>query len=347
LAHDSFVARGYYNHIGTMRAIIALVSIIVILEAVQGFGLNKEWECYKFRYSKTYINQDEHDDRKAIFEKNQRFIESHNAKAALGLQTYTVKLNHLADKTSEEIQSQYMGFQKPPIGISFTDLTEETTNNDVPNSMDWRAMGYVTPVKNQGECKSEWAFSAVGTIEGANFKATGHLESLSVQELIDCPSRASNGCNGGCPYLALEYVNKTGGIGSDHSYPYKGHGNNTCDNDNKIKFGRIRGVGIVSGGTEASLQKAVGTIGPISVGIDASRPGFHFYNTGIYTDDSCSSSKVNFAALAVGYGSSYGQDYWTVKNSWGSNWGEMGYIRMARNHGNMCGIASAACYAIA
>merc|ERR1712121_92700 len=184
------------------------------------------------------------------------------------------------------------------------------TEGSAPDSMDWRDHGLVTPVKNQGQCGSCWAFAAVATMEGA-WKAAGNsLTSLSDQELVDCVT-ADYGCNGGLPSDGVEWATKHG-LASESNYPYKAR---------------------------------AGTVGPVAVGIDASHFSFQLYHGGVYHESRCSSVQLDHGVTVVGYGNEDGKDYWLVKNSWGATWGEKGYIKMQRNHNNMCGIATNACYA--
>uniref|UniRef100_A0A665U4C5 Cathepsin S-like n=1 Tax=Echeneis naucrates TaxID=173247 RepID=A0A665U4C5_ECHNA len=208
-------------------------------------------------------------------------------------------------------------------------------NATLPVSLDWREKGLVTEVKMQGSCGSCWAFSAVGALEGQLKRSTGVLMSLSPQNLVDCSRKYGNrGCDGGFMTNAFQYVIKNRGIDSDAAYPYTGMVSqmSNCIFEMKIV-------------NELVLKAALATIGPISVAIDASRPKFIFYRHGVYTDHKCSHD-VNHGVLAVGYGNERGHDYWLVKNSWGTNYGDEGYVKMARNRDNHCGIALYACYPI-
>lgn len=176
------------------------------------------------------------------------------------------------------------------------------------------------------------------------------MVSLSEQNLVDCDKK-SLGCKGGNMELAFEYVIKTGGIDTEESYPYKGV-NGVCG-FNKDNIGAsITSFEQVKKNDEDTLQKAVAKVGPVSVGIDASRPSFHLYKKGIYYDEECSSVRLDHGVLVVGYGAETedngkGKEYWIVKNSWGPSWGMDGYINMSRNKKNNCGIATAAAYPVA
>ncbi|XP_050768403.1 cathepsin S isoform X2 [Gymnogyps californianus] len=196
---------------------------------------------------------------------------------------------------------------------------------------------------DMGACGSCWAFSAVGALEAQVKLKTGELVSLSAQNLVDCSRRYGNkGCGGGWKNKAFQYIIDNQGIDSDASYPYTAQ-DSTCRYNPAARAATCSRYVELPHGDEAALKDAVANVGPISVSIDASQPTFFLYKSGIYHDPSCS-QVVNHAVLVIGYGSSDGEDYWLVKNSWGVHFGDQGYIRMARNRGNHCGIASYGAY---
>jgi len=323
-----------------------LVVIFFAVVAVHGLDLNDEWEKFKVTYKKNHLTSQEHDFRKRIFANNLKFIETHNAEHAIGLHTYTVGINKFADMTNEEFSKQFMGYKAPAVDIPESKI--DASDYPLPDAIDWRDYNLVTPVKNQGQCGSCWAFSTTGTIEGAHARRTGKLVSLSEQQLVDCV-RANSGCYGGFPFKALEYVIKKGGIDTEASYPYEQR-LGPCRFD---KFEDKNNIGAhvadakkISKGDEQDLKKAVGMYGPVSIAIDASHYSFQLYQSGIYSEPYCNPYYMEHAVLAVGYGSEDGNDYWIVKNSWGADWGDEGYIKMARNQNNMCGVATMACYAL-
>lgn len=174
--------------------------------------------------------------------------------------------------------------------------------------------------------------------------------SLSEQNIIDCTAKYGiiHGCNGGFRYYAFQYIKDNGGIDTEQSYPYEGRDNNTCRFNPKNSVTSNRGMVEIPEGNEEALVNALATIGPVSISIDATHYSFRFYSDGIYYEPECVSEDVNgHAVLAIGYGTDGdGKDYYIVKNSWGTTWGDDGYIKMARNKKNHCGIATSAIYPV-
>lgn len=296
------------------------------------------WHLWKGQHSKIYNDFNEEKVRYTIWADNLRRIAEYNGKNT----GVFLKMNHLGDLTTTEFKSLYNNYNRPynKTGSTFLPPSHATA----PDTVDWRNQGYVTPVKNQQQCGSCWAFSTTGSLEGQHFKKTGDLVSLSEQQLVDCSRKYGNmGCNGGLMDNAFKYIKANGGIDTEESYPYTGK-DGTCKYNPGNVGATVTGYTDIPEGDEEALKQAVATVGPISVAIDASHFSFQFYHTGVYNEPSCSSSQLDHGVLAVGYGTYQGKDYWLVKNSWGSGWGLKGYIRMTRNKHNQCGIASSASY---
>lgn len=213
-------------------------------------------------------------------------------------------------------------------------------NVKLPKSVDWRKKRAVTAVKEQKHCGSCWAFSVLGSIESQYAIETGHLVSLSVQNLVDCTlGHDREKCDGNSRHEAFDYVKDNGGVDTERSYPYKGVGGSCKYKRRKKARVSLQGVKDIPEGDEKKLQEAIATIGPISVCVDSSHNSFQQYKSGVYYEPKCTDD-TDHAVLAVGYGTDDdGQDYYIIKNSWGRDWGEDGYMRIARNRNSHCGIA--------
>lgn len=288
-------------------------------------------------HGKSY-GADEYHHRYKIWLDNLEFINKQNS-----IKPYKSDLNQFGDMTFHEFVSQLKHPHRP---IKTTPFNHQLI---LPKSFDWRRFNVVTPVKNQMECGSCWAFSATGCIESFHAIKTGKLVELSEENLIDCSfDYGSDGCAGGLPVDAFEYVLKNGGINTEEAYPLESIYGWQCLAPEMCpcKFNRsavgakISGYNHYQNHNETILEATIIKFGPVSAGIDATRD-LQFYKSGIFSDATCSSSELNHAILVVGYGEDLtGNKYFIVKNSWSTDWGEAGYVRMARGKNNMCGIAS-------
>jgi len=255
-------------------------------------------------------------------------------------------MNQFADLTLNEFRRQYLGFNAlNKLGATKAEHLDESST---PSSIDWTSKGAVTAVKNQGSCGSCWAFSTTGAIEGRNYIANGNLVSLSEQELVSCASSYGNqGCNGGLMDDGFKFV-EASGLETESSYSYDG-ATATCSTSkegthNGIAPGVVTGFKDVTSNSESQLAAAVAQ-GPVSVAIEADQSGFQFYKSGVFSG-TCGTA-LDHGVLAVGYGTDSGTAYWKVKNSWGSTWGQDGYIMMAKDissSSGQCGIASQPSY---
>ncbi|CAD6184471.1 unnamed protein product [Caenorhabditis auriculariae] len=304
-----------------------------------------KWDDYKEMYEKEYEEGEEQDYMEA-FVKNVIHIDNHNREHRLGRRTFEMGLNHIADLPFSQYR-KLNGFRRV-----FSDRRQKNSstflapfNVQVPDEVDWREKGLVTDVKNQGMCGSCWAFSATGALEGQHARKLGSLVSLSEQNLVDCSTKYGNhGCNGGLMDFAFEYIKDNKGVDTEDSYPYKGR-DMKCHFNKKTIGADDAGYVDLPEGDEEKLKIAIATQGPISVAIDAGHRSFQLYKKGVYYDEECSSEELDHGVLLVGYGTDpEAGDYWLVKNSWGTGWGEKGYIRIARNRNNHCGVATKASY---
>ncbi|XP_072394536.1 digestive cysteine proteinase 2-like [Diabrotica undecimpunctata] len=295
-------------------------------------------------HNKNYADAKEHAFRKEVFRQNVRFIESVNRRN----KGYTLAINHLADKTDKEIK--YLNGRVSSGGnnggqpFPYTDF--DTDN--LPDEYDWRLYGAVSPVKDQAICGSCWSFGTVGTLEGSLFLKNGgkNFVRLSEQALVDCSwGFGNNGCDGGEDYRAYQWIQKHGGIPIDADYGnYLGE-DGFCHADDVEKTAKITGWVNVTENDENALRLALFKQGPISVSIDASQKTFSFYSHGVYYDENCGNREqdLDHSVLAVGYGSINGENYWLIKNSWSTYWGDDGYILMSSKNNN-CGVMTAATY---
>jgi len=293
-----------------------------------------EFVSYVKQFNKVYTSE-ELFTRFQNFVDNKKVIDEHNAK---GLD-WTMGVNAYTDLTSKEFVDLYMGY-RPRNNDFARSLNEHVapTNQVLASSLDWRTSGAVTPIKDQGQCGSCWAFSTTGSVEGANKIKSGNLVSVSEQQLVDCAGSSGNqGCNGGLMDDAFEYIIKNGGISSEAAYPYTGR-------DGKCKSPLPPSVATVSKYTdvkkndETGLMSAI-NIEPVSVAVDAT--SWQTYRSGVLTG--LCGKQLDHGVLLVGYGTDAKNDYWLIKNSWGTSWGEQGYIRIVRGK-NQCGVAAAASY---
>jgi KDEL-tailed cysteine endopeptidase len=243
-------------------------------------------------------------------------------------------LTSLADLTHDEYRAHYLGYRadlaaaaRGPLGRTAPGAWRYAGTTPPP-SVDWRRHGAVTPVKNQLQCGSCWAFSTTGAVEGINAIKTGELVSLSEQELIDCDTERDHGCHGGLMDFAFKFIIANGGIDTEDDYKYKAE-DRKCKVDKEHRnVVSIDGYEDVPPNDEEALKAAVAHQ-PVSVAIEADQRAFQLYAGGVF-DGTCGTA-LDHGVLAVGYGTQAGQDFWIVKNSWGPAWGDRGFIKLARN----------------
>lgn len=319
----------------------------------------ERFQRWKAAYNKSYATVAEERRRFRVYARNMAYIEATNAEAEAAGLTYELGETAYTDLTNQEFMAMYTA---PALAQLPADESVITTragpvdavggapgqlpvyvnlSTSAPASVDWRASGAVTPVKNQGRCGSCWAFSTVAVVEGIYQIRTGKLVSLSEQELVDCDT-LDDGCDGGISYRALRWIASNGGITTEADYPYTG----TTDACNRAKLSHnavsIAGLRRVATRSEASLANAVAGQ-PVAVSIEAGGDNFQHYKKGVYNGP-CGTN-LNHGVTVVGYGqeAAGGDRYWIVKNSWGQGWGDDGYIRMKKDVAGkpegLCGIA--------
>jgi len=285
----------------------------------------------------------ERDYRETVYNANLWKIVSHNA----GNHSWTMGINKFTDLTAEEFKARYTG----GLNIPKRSLRRQafgpfnTTAN--PTSVDLTEKGAVTPVKNQEQCGSCWAFSTTGSVEGAWFLSKGSLVSLSEQQLVDCSQAEGNqGCNGGLMDQAFQYIIDNKGITTEAAYPYTAT-DGTCAAKGKPVAATLSGFKDVAANNELALETAI-VQQPVSVAVEADQSVFQFYSGGVM--DSACGTQLDHGVLAVGYGTDAGKEYYKVKNSWGADWGMKGYILLGRgakfNPSGQCGIQMQASYPV-
>lgn len=312
---------------------------------------NQDWISFKQEHGKTYESKEVESLRLAIFANNKQQVKQFNDKLS-NEAGFKLGLNHLADMSNLEVQN-LNGFKAQVASLwknsaeadKFLNDILDDNSTEVPDELDWRKVeGRVTHVKDQGQCGGCWAFASTGALEGQERRratTSNQTVGLSEQNLIDCDS-SNYACDGGIIAHAFTFIQKQGGLDDEQSYPYEAKYSKCRFNKGKVAF-QDKGAAVLPAGDELKLKEVVAKFGPVAVGIDASSIWFQFYEGGVYSNKHCSSSQLDHAVLVVGYGTDDKLgDYWIVKNSWGPKWGEDGYILMARNRDNMCGIATTA-----
>lgn len=314
-----------------------LLRVIFLLTLVGAEIVWEKFENFRERFHKKYESLEQLIERFEVFKDNFKFIEEHNR----GFNNFTLSINQFADLTNEEFKSRNNGLLK--VGGYGCQSFGETSSN-LPESVDWRKNGAVTTVKDQGQCGSCWTFSSTGAIEGAWAIAKGKLLDLSEQELVDCAQGiqyGSHGCNGGQMDGAFKYVINNGQC-SDKDYPYVSgvtKEDGTCQTCESVVS--IETCYDVESNNQQVLKQAVFQQ-PVAIAIEADTRYFQSYSSGVLDSTQCG-TKLDHGVLIVGYGEENGMKYWLVKNSWGTTWGDDGYVKIERsdstNDPGICGIA--------
>ena len=286
------------------------------------------------RENNNVFSGDEYQARLGIWLSNKRMVQEHNA----GSSSFKVSLNKFAHLTPSEYKAM-LGYRRD----LRTRAASKVKSVKAADSCDWRDKNVVNAIQDQASCGSCWAFSAIQAQESQYAIATGKLYKLSEQNLVDCVSTCY-GCNGGLMDYAYDYVisSQGGQFMLETDYPYKGV-DGTCQWDSSKGVTTIKSYINVQEGSETDLAEKVSTYGPAAIAIDASAWAFQLYTSGIYDHSRCSSTNLDHGVGCVGYGTEGSTNYWIVRNSWGTSWGESGYIRMVKDKNNQCGEATEAC----
>jgi cysteine peptidase B len=321
-----------------MRTLIVLSVLFAVALAATNYV--DMFETFKVQFKRSYQSPAEEAAKLKIFMRNMETaakLQRSNPEAVFGPNEY-------ADMSPEEFKSRHNAekhyARRPRVHPS--PLFDQAKVAAAAGKIDWRAKGAVTPIKNQGQCGSCWSFSTTGSIEGQWFLAGNPLVAVSEQQLVSCDTN-DNGCQGGLMDNAFEWIvqDNKGQIDTEASYPYvSGDGIvPACSPSGKTVGATITGHTDLPH-SESQMATWMSTNGPIAIAVDAT--SWQTYVSGIMTD--CISQQIDHGVLAVGYDDTYSTPYWIVKNSWGTSWGEQGYIRVAKGS-NQCLITSYPCSA--
>jgi len=343
---------------------MASATIIDSSAALKELQLRASFTAYKSAFGKAYITADVEEKRFGFYKQNMLASEQLN----IEIPTAQFGETKFSDLSPEEFSVFFKGYKK----TQYRDLPIQpvTAGFQAPLEVDWFALGYTTPVKDQGQCGSCWAFSAVQGVESAWAVArnlTGSMGSripvLAPEQVVDC-DKVDAGCNGGDLPPAYQYIQKAG-LTLESLYPYTAGktGKATACRTNITAVATIQGfvyasppctnAGNCNAVNEETLRDAVAQTGPSAICVNASGKGgvvWQNYRGGVVTGETktvCPAGwfDLDHCVLLTGYGkdNSTGYDYWNVKNSWGSGWGEKGFIRLQRGN-NMCGVADEATF---
>jgi C1A family cysteine protease len=333
-----------------LRLVLLATTFFAVCNAQTFLNDNEIWSHFtnfQEKFVKKYENVEELETRFSVFRENFRNIITHNADRS---QNFTMGVNQFTDLTPEEFKAQIIRGLKAPVG-SFGCGSFSNSASGAPASIDWTTKGVVNPVRDQGQCGSCWAFATTANAESVWAISSGKLLDLSEEYLVDCATGAgyfNMGCNGGNPDSALKYMINNGQC-TEVSYPYTSGVTKTAGACQKCPSAGVKFTGCydVKPNDQISLKAAVSKQ-PVVIAIEADTKYFQSYSGGILTDAAKCGTNLDHAVEIVGYGTENGIDYWKVRNSWSTSWGEEGYVRIQRssstNDIGVCGIAAEPSY---
>jgi C1A family cysteine protease len=324
-----------------MLKVLFLISVIAVISHSKTFDLNNEpmalFRDFVGHYGKEYPEGTYMQKYKIFFENIEK-IKLLNAKSSDAVYA----INKFADLSAQEFSS-LLGYVKPTENVEREVLTPKS--GAPPKTFDWRERGAVTPVKDQGQCGSCWAFSAVENVESVWIiagKSDNKTLRLSEQQVVDCDT-TDGGCNGGDTPSAYDYIKSCGGLESEASYPYNAD-DNDCEFDKSKVVAKISGYKYAcQNNNENDMQANLASWAPLSICVDAE--SWQFYSGGVVTGDQCGTD-LDHCVQVVGYDTTKTPNYWIVRNSWSTDWGMNGYI-LLEMFKNTCGVAMEATTSIA
>jgi len=315
---------------------------LVLSSTANALSINNDqalFEDFKVTYSRQYASEAEESAKFVIFSANLRDSEELNQISAAANSSAVFGVTKFSDLSPAEFKSRYLNYV--PTEKKEVTIVDPISITSIPNQVDW-AGNLTTPVKDQGQCGSCWAFSATEQIESMSIKA-GLLtpnDALAVQQIVSCDKNKDEGCNGGDTLTAYNYVRKAGGLESQTMYPYKsGKSGRTGKCTKPEKSNLLVDVvtsSIIAKGNEEQMSMVVAT-GPLSICVDAAK--WQNYKHGVLTKAICKQA-LDHCVQLTGYDFTMTQEkekIWWVRNSWNTDWGVKGFIALEYGE-NTCGI---------
>jgi len=313
-----------------MASVRALLLCVVAFAASAAAldELKSQFIDFMLKYNKNYASDEERDYRFKVFNETLTRVALRNAEGGA-----TYGINKFSDLTTEEFRKKYLMHNYSPLRLA--DVPVAQSNIQAPETFDWRTKGAVTPVKNQEQCGSCWAFSATETIESVWILAGNSQQILAPQQIVDCDTTDS-GCNGGRTESAFDYVISAGGQEDEQDYPYQGQDGQCQFNAADVKATIKSWQYATTNNDEQTLQSNLASMSPLSICVDASQ--WQDYSNGVMMGSQCTQN-VDHCVQLVGYNAGANPPYWIVRNSWDTTWGIDGYIWLQMWQ-NTCAMAS-------
>lgn len=310
-------------------AAIATIGSFYMMTATPTDPVIDSWVAWKKSQGKAYGTPTEENHFFNNFKSNFAKVHAHDAAA----EGFTIGLNKFADLSIQEFKAVFTGL-KTAAANTIAPSSDESVETATCTSSDWVKAGQVTPVRDQGQCGSCWAFSTVASVENryvlkhnGNVKTTDFAE----QELVDCSKGQNEGCNGGFMLAAFSWLQKSaqsGGMASEASYPYTAVDGSCKSKQATLVAGSTGFTGHKEYTTCDALESRL-CVGPASIGV-AADDSWQLYTSGVLKDASSCSGQIDHGVFVTGFDAS--AKTWSVKNSWGKSWGENGYVRVSRKN---------------